>query len=422
MIGTLLTRLLIENTIVKSKHNMLCLSKKWQRWLLPEQQGLASAIEAMLCGIHGVGMEYEIDFLPVGECKKSGDAICLRYSSDYGSTWHVGVVDGGTQESGEALCSHIQRYYGTKTIDFLICTHPDQDHASGLSFVLENMEVKKVLMHCPWDYVDYIYESINDARVTKQSLQQRLIEGHPYAYKVYEAAQKLGIPIYHPFSDINDHGIPNLKVVGPSTDFYFHHVLNFRSITDITEDHLETGILEGFLEGIAKAVNWLFESWDEEHLTDPLEDATSSENNTSVIAFFDFDGKKILLTADAGVPALQSAADTIEEFGHSLGAFTFIQVPHHGSKRNVGPTVLDRLLGVPGIVGQESNVTAFVSASCNGEPKHPNKRVVNAFIRRGAKVVATQGSAKCHFTSGAPDRGWETAAPLPFYAQVEDDD
>lgn len=100
-------------------------------------------------------MEYEIDFLPVGDASSSGDAICLRYSNDEGVTWHVGVIDGGTQASGEALCQHIQTHYGTTTVDFLICTHPDQDHASGLSNVMEQLTVKKLLMHCPWDYVDY---------------------------------------------------------------------------------------------------------------------------------------------------------------------------------------------------------------------------------------------------------------------------
>ena len=44
-------------------------------------------------------MEYEIDFLPVGDGEKSGDAICLRYSYDGGESWHVGVIDGGTQNN-----------------------------------------------------------------------------------------------------------------------------------------------------------------------------------------------------------------------------------------------------------------------------------------------------------------------------------
>ena len=369
-------------------------------------------------------MEYEIDFLPVGDGEKSGDAICLRYSYDDGNSWHVGVIDGGTQDSGEALFNHIKKYYETEVADFLICTHPDQDHASGLSFLMENMNVRKVIMHCPWDYIDHIYEAVNDGRVTKQSLKQRLIDGHPFSYKVYEIAQEKGIPIYHPFSDNNDHEITALNIVGPSIEFYLSQVVNFRSITDITEDREEEkGVAKSILEAAKKAVKWIAEAWDDEALVDPEDDSTSSENNSSVISFLDFDGKKILLTSDAGVPAIDKAADEIEKLGYDLQSFSFVQVPHHGSKRNIGPTVLDRLIGTPKVFGQKTSFTAFISASKEGEPKHPNKRVVNSFIRRGGNVIATQGTTKHHFTNGTPDReGWSTAEPLPFYEQVEDDD
>ena len=368
-------------------------------------------------------MEYEIDFIPVGEGSKSGDAICLRYSYDDGVSWHVGVIDGGTQDSGESLCQHIEKYYKTKTIDFLICTHPDQDHASGPSVILDNLIVNKVLMHCPWDYVDYIYDAVNDGRVTKQSLKQKLIDGHPYAYSIYEKAIDKGIPIYHPFSDHNDHGVPALNIVGPSEEYYLKQLVNFRSINDVTEDQdSEFGLLKSLLEASKKAVNWVSETWDDEKLVDPEADATSCENSSSVISFFDFDGKRVLFTADAGVGALNEAATSIEQLGHPLQSFSFVQVPHHGSKRNIGPTVLNRLIGSPKIFGSDTVLTAFVSAAKEGEPKHPNKRVTNAFNRRGAKVIATQGHTKYHYTSGTPDREWSKAEPIPFYNEVEDDD
>lgn len=369
-------------------------------------------------------MEYEIDFLPVGDGEKSGDAICLRYSFDDGESWHVGVIDGGTQVSGEDLCSHIRAHYKTTIVDFMICTHPDKDHASGLSVVLENLDVKKVLMHCPWDYADYIFDAVSDGRTTKQSLRQKLIDGHPYAYRVYEKAIQKGIPIHHPFSDSNHHGIPSLIIAGPSVSYYLNKLVNFRSISSVTEDQKEeeAGLLKALLEASKRAVNWVAESWDDEKLVDPADDATSSENNSSVIAFFDFEGKRVLFTADAGVEALDEAATNIEGLGYPLQSFSFFQIPHHGSKRNIGPTVLNRLVGYPKPFGSTPHFLAFVSAAKEGDPKHPNKRVTNAIQRRGGKVIATKGSTKYLFTSGTPDRGWSTAEPLPFYYEVEDND
>ncbi|MCP4114125.1 MAG: MBL fold metallo-hydrolase [Desulfobacteraceae bacterium] len=346
-------------------------------------------------------MLYEIDFLPVGEGESSGDAICLRYSIDKGNSWVVGVIDGGTQTSGEAVCTHIREYYGTETIDFAVCTHPDQDHASGLSVVMDEMTVNTLMMHCPWDYVDHLFEYVSDGRVTKESLSQRLKDGLPYAFKLYELANEKGIPIHHAFSDNENHGIPFLHTIGPSGNYYLEQVVNFRSITDITEDVVEKdALLRSIMAAARKAVNWISESWDDEKLVDPEDDATSSENNSSVILFFDFNGKKLLFTGDAGVPALEKAADKLETLGFSLQDFSFVQAPHHGSKRNTGPTILNRLIGYPRQKDTDTIFTTFISASKEGEPKHPNKRVVNAFVRRGGKVIATQGSTKCHYSNG----------------------
>ena len=156
---------------------------------------------------------------------------------------------------------------------------------------------------------------------------------------------------------------------------------------------------------------------------DPEENATSSENNTSTILLFNFEGDKQIYTADAGTPALEKAINYLENKKLGVDGFSFIQAPHHGSKRNIGPNVLNKLIGYPIQENTNRKFTVFVSAAKEGEPKHPNKRVVNAFIRRGGRVVATQGSKKRHYANGMPTReNWSTAEPLPFYHNVEAED
>jgi glyoxylase-like metal-dependent hydrolase (beta-lactamase superfamily II) len=82
-------------------------------------------------------MPFEIDFLSVGDGSKSGDAIALRYSAE--NSFKVMVVDGGTQESGEKLVELVQTYYRSSHVDYVVCSHPDDDHASGLRVVLDNL-------------------------------------------------------------------------------------------------------------------------------------------------------------------------------------------------------------------------------------------------------------------------------------------
>src|SRR5665213_1547706 len=101
----------------------------------------------------GGNMGIEIDFLPVGEKSSGGDAIALRYGDLHGSreAQTVVVIDGGYRDSGEALVDHITTHYNTDYVDFVISTHPDRDHISGLEVVLEQLRVGRLLMHLPWN-------------------------------------------------------------------------------------------------------------------------------------------------------------------------------------------------------------------------------------------------------------------------------
>lgn len=93
----------------------------------------------------------------------------------------------------------------------------------------------------------------------------------------------------------------------------------------------------------------------------------------------------------------------------------YFQLPHHGSKRNVGPTILDRILGPKVAVGVETGVAAFISAAKDGEPKHPARRVTNAALRRGAKVIATQGANHLYKSADRAMRiGYGPIAPITF--------
>src|SRR5262249_10495103 len=137
------------------------------------------------------------------------------------------------------------------------------------------------------------------------------------------------------------------------------------------------------------------------------------------VLYGDFgDNKRVLLTGDAGISGLTWAANYATACGLSLQQFSLVQIPHHGSRRNVGPTLLNRLLG--GIQPEPSPIRfiAFVSAPPEDDT-HPRKMVLNAFMRRGGEVIATQGSNKIHY-GGFPKRDdYINATPLLFSATVE---
>jgi hypothetical protein len=125
-----------------------------------------------------------------------------------------------------------------------------------------------------------------------------------------------------------------------------------------------------------------------------------------------------LLTADVGPEGLNEAADYASALG-LLSPPEFVQVPHHGSRRNVTPSVLDRWLGLRVADQSAKRGAAFVSIGKDADI-YPRKKVKNAFMRRGYPVHATRGSTKTRYSGFNLRTGWVASTPEPFSFDVED--
>ena len=357
---------------------------------------------------------YELEFLPVGDGERSGDCILFHYIDD--GVEKIIVYDGGTKASGEAMVDHIKQYYGTDRIDYLINSHPDGDHVSGLIYVLDNMDVGEVWIHQPWNYSAEILDLFHDGRMTANSLSDRLKDKLNKAHSLYELAKEKDIPIYEPFSGCR---IGPFTVLSPDKDWYVNTLVPNFSKTP----KKSAMVIENFLDSLGSLVETvktlLKESWGDENLPNNVE--TSAENDSSVILYADILGKGILLTGDSGVKALTKAADYAERNYLEIREYIkVVQVPHHGSRRNISTETLNRLLGHPSSSNDANlNRSALVSASTSSK-KHPRDRVVNAFMRRGFRVVATKGTSIMEYQNMPQRNGWSTAKPLEFSYDVDD--
>ncbi len=358
-------------------------------------------------------MGLEIDFLAVGKESSGGDAIAIRYGNLHGesSEQTVIVIDGGYSDSGSQLSQHIRNHFKTDTVDLVVSTHPDQDHASGLKVVLEELEVRELWMHRPWSHSTEM-ASLRTHSFESEKLSSRVEASLQTTSDLEAIAIAKGIPITEPFTGVATQD-GAFMVLSPSEEYYaslLDEILQGQSLA-----HAVTSSLGKLLKKAAAKVL--------ETLTDEVlgnDGVVSPRNNSSAICLLHVGDHYALFTGDAGIPALEHAAELLEAFGFMPGQLDFIQVPHHGSRRNVGPDILNRLLGPK---GQASRVgTAFVSAPAkNPEGKHPSDKVTNAFLRRGYPVHSTQGNSLRHHR-GAPARaGYSRAEPLPFIEFVEDD-
>jgi len=349
-------------------------------------------------------MPYEVDFIPVGSGEKCGDAIALRFGNLAGprNEQTVVVIDGGFKGSGEALVQHIKNYYGTDRVDIVISTHPDSDHASGLAVVLEQLAVGQLLMHKPWEHSAEIEGFFKSGRVTVSGISTRIEESLQGASDLESLAAKKRIEIIEPFQGVANEMI---HVLGPSVEYYETLLPLFRGTPEPID----------LLEALAPAQRsseddgQLIPDHPDKDLLDDDEEFTSAENNSSTIILFDIDGHKLLFTGDAGKTALLQAAHYARNRGIFLTDLRFLDVPHHGSKRNMSSKVL-------GMIGAK---TAFVSAAQSGK-KHPAKKVTNALRKKGATVYVNRGTTLRH-QHEAPNRdGWSPAKEEPFHNYVEE--
>ena len=145
---------------------------------------------------------------------------------------------------------------------------------------------------------------------------------------------------------------------------------------------------------------------------------TTPENEMSVVIYGEMDDN-FLLTGDAGIRALDKSITYSENIGKEIkDNVGFIQVPHHGGRHNVSPSILNRLIGDVVEEGETTGKTAFVSVASGSD--HPLQMVVNAFTRRGVSVYKTKGNI-IHHHRNMPDRpGWTAIKPLEFEQKVEE--
>lgn len=367
-------------------------------------------------------MHCEIEFMPVGDGEKAGDAIVLRYGEP--TNYQLMLVDGGHADTGDFIVSHLRTQFGAYArLEHVVLTHSDADHASGLRTVLQEIPVAHLWLHIPWLLAEES-RHLFSYNWTAEGLRDAVKREYDIISEIVDLARAAGCELHFPFQGAQ---IGPFLVCSPSRWSYNHLLPQFEKTPEPDQAALEAANMWLGKESLAKKLyeadkaklqRWTHETWDNERLKDG--GITSASNESSVVLYGAFDdNRRVLLTGDTGVNGLHWAAGYLESQGQPLQQFTFVQIPHHGSRRNVGPTILTRLLGDKQPENTPGRFAAFVSAPAD-DAQHPRLIVLNAFKRRGGRLVATKGQTKVHW-GGFPARpDYSTAEELPFYTTVEE--
>jgi beta-lactamase superfamily II metal-dependent hydrolase len=308
----------------------------------------------------------EVDMLSLG------DADCILVTFWNGSTTHRVLIDGGNKGDAPVVRNFL-RHRNIKVIDDIIVTHLHDDHSGGVLELLSDTTLLfgKLWCHIPQWHVpngdmNKVWAALKAAGTSEEG--QQIQKSLSTVESLWAVAKNRGINHDEPFKGKK---IGGLEVCSPTEEFYNGLVVEMTDVEKIkAEDaaqeryNLQTVIEEQLSKVLAGD-----SSGRSSLLTDPH---TTPENESSVVTGTTFDGKVILLTADAGTCALTNVTRD-----YKVAQLRFMQIPHHGSRRNITQSLIEIF----------APKTAFVSAV--GNAKHPRRAVVNAFKKVNTKVFST---------------------------------
>lgn len=354
-------------------------------------------------------MAFEIDLLPVGSKKKSGDCIAMRYGDlkNGGQDQTVIVIDGGYGCTWEdTLKPHLQKYYnceydGKLHIDLVILSHPDQDHVSGLVEMANDgdVEIACVMMHKPWEELTPSW--FKDGRITKESLKDKLGDAFEKAKELDDATKTVATA----HLELGTYGLNNahITILGPSPSFYKTCIANCEK-TPGQDDKVKN-----LPQSLANNEGLEFEPYIKGKITWNDAETTSPINESSLIVLFEYESVKILLTGDAGKEGLAQAINYAHVNNIQLNDCSIIKMPHHGSRKNVNPAIIDAFAG---------SKKVYYSCASDDLGHHPSQRLINLMDEKGFKQLSTSGKT-LHWGDDAPDRGWKRARTFNSFPQIE---
>jgi hypothetical protein len=267
----------------------------------------------------------------------------------------------------------------------MVLSHADNDHACGLIGILKHFEVNGAIwMNRPWQWAQHILPAYPG--YTLEKLVKEMRDKHQYLVEIEKIAASRDITINDVFQGTD---IGPFKVLAPHVNRYVRTIPNFEKTPEAKHPFVSAAKTL-FGEAVESVAKWVSEDWDVETLSDEPDPPTSDHNESSLVQLGQIDGHSVLLTGDVGPVGLNEAADYAQSLG-LLKAPNLVQVPHHGSRKNVTPAVLDRWLG-------------------------PIKA---AFERRGYPVHATRERTKNHYHGRKSRDGWVTSTPEPWVSRIE---
>jgi beta-lactamase superfamily II metal-dependent hydrolase len=363
-----------------------------------------------------------------------GDADCTVVTKWHDNQPHRILIDGGCGGDADTILEFLlNRNY--RSFWAAICSHAHNDHASGLVKIIKHPQItiQNGYMHDIRNHVDAY--SLSRAVAADTGVNQ-VVETTKELAGAF--ASRYVNPV-EPFAGMQIAGWPDMKVLGPSREFY-KTVMEEVTKLDLPSLIPMAPSLSGFasifgetpsngmstLAGLRpiggpdySAIAKILAPPPIRPIQSPpliplagiLSNSSVQEfpktqpfNETSAILGVRHGERKLLFTADAGCRALAHVS-------HDWNHLDYCGVPHHGSDGNFSQRDIERFC------------PKFAIVSAKGDSSHPSRAIVSGLVKAGSQVASTHKSGNLWYSLGnVPARtGYEpvdfltgTGLPTPY--------
>lgn len=314
------------------------------------------------------------------------------------------LIDAGHPGDAQACIdalTPILKTAGKEAPDLIICTHYDADHIGGMKTVVEEYDKKigQVWIHKPGILIDVAeqagslllehlknppaYPLIQDYATFNGGMnineaRQFVLESYNQMKELVATIKRIGIKTLEPFSGQSLPGWPELKVLGPSPDFYKACIKKMKDVKTIIEQEASLLFEESRSSPfIGKLSEMLAKSTDPcGFLQSQPKDHVTEVNQISVILMIEADAKKYLFTGDASLESFKA----LPGYPDCISKIYWLKVPHHGSHNNSSPELFD--------------IMKSVYADISGGDRYLDDEVPECLEKKGTKVRSTRDEKK----------------------------
>lgn len=288
------------------------------------------------------------------------------------------LVDGGKQTDLPLVKAYYDLYHAQNPL-VVVSTHPDSDHINGLIEFMQVVRPTALIVNNPCE----VAERASLVQTSRYHLSGQnhnaLIGALDRRQTLLATAQRNRVPSYSAYADASPifrWGRWQVYVLNPVFSEYvklWTDVETLKTVYDNGDDETYIQLLLNHSRSI---------------LDDGID--TSGMNNSSIMLFIEGYGEKFLLTGDADMKAIYSAARYKD-----LSNLSFLDVPHHGSRCNMNSAIIEHF----------RPRWAFVSA--DGSTKHPRTAVLRKLQQVGSIVCSThQNKESIYYFSGIGRPGY----------------